>query len=621
MDQNRFSKTGNVFFRSKLKDFHKLGLPYDVYWNKAENDFIRFQEGKTEQGIRHCKSVENYIWILLQDYLRFFSPESLYLLSFCCAAHDIAKNSIDAFDHAHKAGEIIHNTFNKSGYVHSQGTADAIAAIVSAHDTGDFSSILPEYPIGEETTVFLRSLAAVFRLADMMDNCEGRAAKFYATYSLPLPKQAEFLNDVRNSIIGSMPSASDKTLIEVTACPSDRETAEKIELYVKGLNKDMTKEHQQLLQNLRTKYIRQFKHFEKSFSLPYRFELKTVRFQPLLARKRVDVPAQIISEPIVSRPILCYFLSTKTNVDLEKDLIDSLKAKKDIDSKYLYWKLSGTKNYLELCRNLDYTLPYVAENLLRDKFKSEIYPLLPHGYPTLDLIDLGPGYGEEPNIIVNTLLEKITSEDKINCILFDFSYHMLQMCVYYLDNANLEKPKYRDNVSVIAINGDIRDLPKFNLLIPDEGKSRLFVFLGGTIGNFLEKELLDIIRSMMTKEDFLLLGADLIGGLSDKELLTAYNSKYNQKFLFSPLSEVGYKIDDCKFECVVEETIGNIKNSKTVCSYFYLPDNTKVRVAFSTKYNSSNLRAYLVDEVKFNLLKMVTTTDEDYTLLLLSKKT
>ncbi|GAI46745.1 unnamed protein product, partial [marine sediment metagenome] len=133
-----------------------------------------------------------------------------------------------------------------------------------------------------------------------------------------------------------------------------------------------------------------------------------------------------------------------------------------------------------MCRNPNYTLPYVAENLLREKFRSDLCPLVQQGGLKVDLVDLGVGYGEEPNIIINAFLEKLKASENLNCVLVDFSYDMLQMCVYYLDEANMEKSKYQDNFTTIAIHTDFRDLPKFESKIPDSENPRLFAFLGGT---------------------------------------------------------------------------------------------------------------------------------------------
>lgn len=619
MEQDDFHKIGNEFFRKRLGKYKKLGLSYSAFWDKAYQDFIRFQLGKTDQGIRHCKSVENYIWILLENHLEFFSPEALYLISISCAVHDIAKTQLDVSEHALEAAKIIHDKFVQSGYVKSRATADAVAHIVSAHDKGDFSQIPLEYVVGEDTVVFLKSLAAIFRLADMMDNCEGRAAKFHKVYSLPLPGRDDFLNDVRDSIMSSLPCKTDKRFIEIQACPTSAKTRTTIELYVQGLNEDMSSEHEELLQNVHTRYIKGHKSKEKTFSLPYKFKLTWVSYKPALAQKRAEVSDTVISAPTITRPTKCYFLNTETSLILKERLIESLKARRDIDSKYLYWSVSGTRNYLELCRNPNYTLPYVAENLLRDKFRRELCPLVQQKGSKVQLVDLGVGYGEEPNILINALLEKLKPDENLNCVLVDFSYHMLQMCVYYIDESNMEKTKYRDNTNVIAVNADFRNLPKFKSKIPDSESHRLFVFLGGTIGNYSEREMLNIISSMMTKVDFLLLGVDLVDDLSDEDLLASYSSRYNQKFLFSPLSEVGYSIDDCRFECTMEESISDIEDAKTVCSYFYLPGGEKIRVAYSTKYNLDALKIYLVSKSKLEVLKVVTVDKEAYSILLLKR--
>lgn len=620
MEISSIEKIGNAFFRDKLKNYTKLGLPYCIYWGRAYDQFIKDQKGKTDQGIRHCKSVEHYVWVLLEKHLSSFSRESLYLLSLSSVFHDVAKISMNVHNHAQKAADIILEYLASRGYVNDKGTAMAVAYIVSSHDEGDFSHIPVEYPVGEEMNVFLRSLAAIFRMADMMDNCESRAVKLYKVFDIPPPQQDRFLNNVRDAIISTLPSRTDETVLEVQAYSTDVTTIRNVELYVKGLNAGVTPEHIQLLKNIQTRYIKRFRCYVESLSLPYKFSLKWVPFQPRLVSKRTDIIVPAFSEPAVTRPAACFFLNTKTNINIKKDLIDSIRNRKEIDAKYLYWSLSGTKNYLDLCRNPDYTLPYVAENLLRDKFRSEICPLIKRRSSRIDIIDLGPGYGEEPNIIINSFAQGMRDSDKINSILVDFSYHMLQLCVSYLDDVNLGKPNYRKNVSIISINSDFRDLQEFESIISDLAHTRLFVFLGGTMGNFFEKEILGVIRKMMKDSDYLLLGADLIGDLSDEDLKASYNSRYNQLFLFSPLAEIGFDIDDCRFECDIEEDISDVEESKTVCSYFYLPDGKKIRVIFSTKYDLQKLNAYLTTRSKLNIVKSVNTDDGGYSMLLLSKK-
>jgi len=354
VEWDRLTKAGNEFFEQKLKDYTRLGMSYSNYWTNAFDDFIRYQIGSTDQGIKHCRNVENNIWKLLGKYQAYLSLEMLYILSLCCALHDCAKTG-KVSNHATEGARIIQRELLKRKYVQAQATADAIAWVVSAHDSGDFSK-LPEKAVGVggDVQLRLRDCAAIFRLADMMDTCEDRAARFHKMFNLPHATLNEFVNDVRLSIQDCQCSQTDRTCIEVGAHTSDINTRRKVQTYVEGLNKDLTSQHIRLLQNLTLVYLTPKKlRREKNISLPFKFVLSwipsfsdtlpTRTGVPLAAAKRLAV----VSRPM-SRLVPCYFLNTETNIDIDKELFDCLTIKRKIDPKFLYWSLRGTKAYLAL---------------------------------------------------------------------------------------------------------------------------------------------------------------------------------------------------------------------------------------------------------------------------------
>ena len=206
----------------------------------------------------------------------------------------------------------------------------------------------------------------------------------------------------------------------------------------------------------------------------------------------------------------CYFINTETNVDIDKELLENLKIKKMIDPRFLYWNLTGTKAYLALVKNPLYILPDIAHSLLVKSLPTQFYPIIKSsGIKLQQVIDLGIGDGTELNIILGFLLSDMTKASKIQCSMVDISYHMLRIAVNTLDAANLYNENYRDNVVLNAINGDFRNLHLYRSVLSPSNGSRLFVFLGGTLGNFFEREVIEPIAREMSEQDSLLLGIDL----------------------------------------------------------------------------------------------------------------
>ena len=222
MQLAKYTGVGNKFFEEKLKDYRRLGLSYIEFWQKAYDDFIRFQIGGTDQGLQHCRDVENNIWILISRYSRFFPPEVLYVLSLAAALHDCAKIGAET-DHAVEGARMIKKQLVEIGYVQRQATADVLSFIVLPHSSGDFSSLPETYGVGGDFDIRLKDVAAIFRLADMMSTSEDRGARLHGMLNIRHATLNEFVNSVRLSIQSCQPSESDRTAIEVRADADDIE--------------------------------------------------------------------------------------------------------------------------------------------------------------------------------------------------------------------------------------------------------------------------------------------------------------------------------------------------------------------------------------------------------------
>lgn len=617
----KYIKAGNKFFERKLSDYKLLGLSYSEFWDKAYDDFIRHQvgKGKTDQGFQHCKDVENNIWLLIDKSARFFPKEALYVLSLSCALHDCAKTGSET-DHGLEGASMIKHKLVSMGYVQQQATADALSFIVMAHTSGVFSQIPDRYHVGGDVELYLKGIAAIFRLADMMSTSEERSARYHQMLSTIHGDKSEFVNSVRLKIQSCKPSRSDRTCIEISAYYDDIQTKRDVKAYVQGLNEDLTSEHKQILQNAKTSYLTKNQVLkEKDVTLPYKFVLSWLTsFLDTLSpdskpRTVARRDAKLIKR--IGRLIPCYFYNKETNIDIYKHLINSV-DKGVVDSKYLYWSFTGTKQYLSLCRNPNYDLPNIGHNLLASIFKKELYPVIENTGKKIEcLIDLGAGNGQEANIILSHLILRNVGMLKI--YLVDFSYHMLRVAVNTIEEENIENDGHLKNIQLIAVNGDIRDLSLYETLLKTSCDCRLFCFLGGTLGNYLERDVLEPIKRQMSTEDFFLLGIDLIGNRSDQELLSAYDSIYNRKFLFNPLADIGYNFGQCNFKCHIRDMVSEVPNSKTIVSSF--TRNKEIQMAISTKYDIESTIQYLKKQFKFRVAKKIVNEAGNYAILLLTK--
>ena len=625
MISSAYIKAGNEFFEKNLKNYRRLGLSYNDFWEKGFNDYIHRQQGHSDQTIQHCKDVENNVWLLIRkkEYIRYFPLEILYILSLSCALHDCAKTG-DNTDHAKEGAKIIKEELVKKGYVNKQSVADVISYIVSVHHSGNLSSLSEELDIGANIPIRVKDCAAIFRLADMMSTTEERALRIPLLVNLSEDNLTQFLNRVRLSIQSCQPSKSDRTCIEVRYYTEDVQTKQDIELYVEGLNKDLTEEHRKVLQNIKVPYLKKYTPEEKEITLPYKFiPFALSSFWEVLLTHRNEISMIIRKIPSSKRKssglVPCYFVTNETNIDIYGELLEKIETEKFIDSKFLYWSLRGTKEYLSLCRNPNYLLSHVAHKLLEKGFRTQIYPVIRSSDKKLQqVIDLGVGDGQEMIVILNTLLSDKTNRPKIHCSLIDFSYHMLRIAVATLNIAFFQKEQYKNRLKFFAINGDFRNLNLYRDILRSTNGSRLFCLLGGTLGNFSESEVLVAINKEMSAQDFLLLGVDLLGGRSDEELLKAYDSIYNKKFLFNPLADLGFNFNQSTFKCEIKDNVSEVPNSKTVTSWFSI-NGANVQIAKSTKYDPTNLKDYL-KKFKFYVLKDIINDNRNYALFLMTKK-
>lgn len=334
MELSKYTKIGNTFFETRLRNYRTLGMTYLDFWEKVYDEYIHDQSGGTDQGIAHTRDVEHNIWVLIEKYTELFPDQVLYILSLASALHDCAKRADDKGDHALKGANIIRQDLVSKHFVRNQETANAIANTVSVHQSGNFRTFTDEIITLGGQPIRIKDCAAIFRLADMMSTTEERAVRFHTMLGLPADTLNPFINSVRLCIRGCQPSATNRTELEVKAHPDDIKGKQNIDRYIRGLNKDITEEHKKLLENARVIYLTdKFKIEEKAIILPYKFVLTKDTFLDALREK---APTTFTIKEGAGRLVPCYFHNQETDIDIYTELMDSIEKDNVINSKFLY---------------------------------------------------------------------------------------------------------------------------------------------------------------------------------------------------------------------------------------------------------------------------------------------
>ena len=146
-------------------------------------------------------------------------------------------------------------TWLKIGF-QSRIQAEAVSKIIKVHDNGDILSLPEEeYCIGNPPGVFLRDLASIFRLADMLDTTESRSP-YLAMSLMDLGFSGTIGLWVARSSLGAWDISEDSKKIFLIGSTDKEEARMSALAYVDNLNRQLTDAHKKYLEHCR---LRQWK--------------------------------------------------------------------------------------------------------------------------------------------------------------------------------------------------------------------------------------------------------------------------------------------------------------------------------------------------------------------------
>ena len=209
-----------------LREVIKGGLltQLNELWNKA-GVYHDGQKGDNIQGTKHCIAVEKNLEKLIPDDKKEkeLKPIDLFVLSAAACLHDIGKVVADDAkgwegDHGKRSMEIILEEYDKLGL--DKGQAIAVGYVVSVHGDGKLDE-LPRNPItigNEEINII--ELAAIFRLADMLDTNYQRAPEILSAIKFPDGKVPSKWRG-RQAITGWYLDEQDRIILQANPKPDE----------------------------------------------------------------------------------------------------------------------------------------------------------------------------------------------------------------------------------------------------------------------------------------------------------------------------------------------------------------------------------------------------------------
>ena len=230
----------------------KLATELGGVWLAAYNKILSFERGKRDQGISHALRVDNNIGLILRSHnlIEKMKAIDLFILSATAVLHDLDKAMKESAEYRHgkSGGEQLQRDSVRLELYLDKRKAEAISYLIAAHHDGNLDVIPKEhFSIGPPPEMLLRGLAAIFRLADMLDFTYERCPKVVAEIPNSVYKEAETLWRA-TGIIGGWKFVGDKVVLQVIRRHSEKDELALLTI-LDSLNKDITPSHRKYLEN------------------------------------------------------------------------------------------------------------------------------------------------------------------------------------------------------------------------------------------------------------------------------------------------------------------------------------------------------------------------------------
>ncbi|MCH7903480.1 MAG: L-histidine N(alpha)-methyltransferase [Armatimonadetes bacterium] len=616
-------------FKKTLSGHSELGRGYEDLWDTAYDHWTRFvQAGNKKdisQGWDHCRRVELNLWRLLRKHWDQFSWESLYILTACAALHDIGKLGCEIPDHGKLAYQIIRK--DDKGFFHDVATREIVAGIALYHSGGDTSQLEDSVELGRTAMlVHPMALAAIFRMADMMDTTMDRVSVRLIEEKIPGIEKYTPVAEIRSAIARIEIHPQYPTVVKVVCDSEDKRLVDLVFKYVVKMNAELGDDHKRLMLNVPTTYMHGKTLRTDRILLPHEFllerrgesndfDLET----PVKARstkrkvskrgsgatksgdgKQRTRDRREPEEASAGWGVLSFPDLRRTSFYYKQHLCEQLERSDEIDHRYLYWGLEGAEAWLKVTNDRRYELARLTYDQVHNALDSLLDDIVDDTLPGMDYVSLGPGDGEKDALMLEGLYRRLGSSRTCTYYPVDFSYHLVRWTLAYLETHMVGGSIgdwYTHKVDKRPFLCDFLQLPDSDHGFWNTGWPKLFALLGSTLGNFAELKLLRAIAHAMSENDWLLIDAELHADRTDDELLQQYSDTGKlMTFLSTPFHylEGATPPDGEKLRATVEDGFSDIDGSKSVVVRYEF-DSRDIVLTKTTKYDADRLKIRLWD--------------------------
>ena len=302
---------------------------------------------------------------------------------------------------------------------------------------------------------------------------------------------------------------------------------------------------------------------------------------------------------------------------------DTLESDYYLKNKYLYVTTTGVMNYLRL---------YEAQKKTLGEFfdfeKTELRQALDDLIASLDeneslnIVSLGAAISDKESEVLKIIVGEEETKERIKYFAVDISPMLLQLGIN-----NFARESVFNDFDVKSLVADFWSIAAYIREDKDddfkkrkrqeffgEGK-RLFLVLGGTFGNYTEKEFLDQVIEMMDEGDELLISVKLQhpedNYTPDKDY---QNLPGNEDFLLEPLKYIPLYYGYSRYyrDFLITDINANLSENddemkfvsvvpKSECTAPYIvvdgigdnPKKAKIRLCWSTRYGADALKEWI----------------------------
>lgn len=279
------------------------------------------------------------------------------------------------------------------------------------------------------------------------------------------------------------------------------------------------------------------------------------------------------------------------------------------DSKLWYLTPKQSQSFLNVEEDEGYkkSLTDIEISLIKENLNVILSQMKAKSY---NIVDVGCGNGKKASLFIGELSKHLS----IRYCPIDISSYMVNAA-----SENIRKLNIGDVLEFSWNISDFENLDNVTALFRNQNyKHHFMLFLGNTMGNFSQTNILATIKKSMKKGDFLLIGNGIIDKVTP-ELIKSYYNKATVNFLIQPLKLIGFKDSEVEYS-------SRFVNSRMEMYFTILKDRTiknmdkvidfkkgdQILVGISYKYKKTEFRKIL--SKFFRKIKISTNKEETYAL-------